>query len=661
MITEFYKCPECGESLICSRVEKQVQCLRCQQFFTIKNKVLLFSLEEAAKYLSGNSGYDSEMESILNCADQVGWLNALEEYDKKNEYISRLSEYATNLSRVDFKFLIPFNKQSIVLDIGGGHGLIALTLAKSVKQVYTTEKITEQAEFMALRAQQESLTNVFVSTGGGDTGLPFKDQSFDLVILNGVFEWIGFETDFKNVGRRQVEMLREIRRVLKTNGQAWVTTKNKYSLSMIVSKNIHNNNLRFITLFPDILINSLSQRLGHAQYLSGLKSVKGYRELFAREGFAVDRTWVPVASFRYPTEYIDFEKGYPLVSYSRVRHLGMLNRIIVGCLPWVVKKTMAHSYAFVLRKDGHSSEDKGTILEKVKASVREISGGYISSLICPSSSSLSSSVIAVVRKGQKTFLLKINRYEGLPFLESENRNLQYIREHCSSYVDLLPEVICTGHQDGFAYSMQTYYRGYGTLSNVVVCAFVRMVCRRGILERMSDFLIDLARFTKKKNSLSFVHYVQEPIERLLAEKHDERLLAGASKCLRVLSERWSDIPLIFEHGDMQVGNIIIMKKLPLTIKVLDWESGTADGYPCVDYYALLKSNRLDKRRMLAMLSNYCRQIDVDMAVVKHLLFLRLVTIRENLRNINGLEKTHEWRLREASFDKKIKAVINDFS
>lgn len=129
------------------------------------------------------------------------------------------------------------------------------------------------------------------------------------------------------------------------------------------------------------------------------------------------------------------------------------------------------------------------------------------------------------------------------------------------------------------------------------------------------------------------------------------------ECIKILSKTWSNIPLVFEHCDLHLGNIIIRKIFPLNFKMVDWESCTRTGYPGVDFYNLINSFKISKHQREAMLKNYCKQIEIDYKLIKYLALGRLIQKRESWRTKNRLENTFEWKEREKLVSKRISEII----
>lgn len=648
-----YQCPQCGGKLNLSvSGVTHIDCTFCRASFTISNCVVDFS-PIAPNFLSGDGEYDKEMETILEDSLVEGWYEALRRLDENSNTQSRL-EYAASMSRIDFKFLLPLTKDACVLDIGGGHGLISTALARSVAQVYTIEKIRSQAEFIAVRAKQDSIANLTVACGGANCIFPYKSASFDLIVANGVFEWVGYETSYEKVAHQQKLFLLEIARMLKPGGVVWLTTKNKYSLSMILSRTINNNYIPLISILPDDAINFIAKCFGKGEYLSGLKYVNGYLNLFKSCGFKNKSIWVPLPSVRYPAELVAFNEGHRCVSPANYRHAGLLTRVFNMIVPWSITKRCSLNHAFVLQKENASAKNMRSIIERITDTCPETSGGKICSLFCPQSSSASSAVIANVTNGMSTFIVKLSRYESGNFLSREKKNISTVKQLSHNLGKYLPDIVGDGNIEGFQFLIIRHYIGNSTWSNRLARGITRTLVRKPLVKKVFKLLTELAQASKLSNNLSFLKYVEEPFEKLLKDK--VHLRDFSDKCKKILRENWQDIPLILTHGDMHIGNIIIQKIIPLEFKILDWESASNHGLPCVDLYRFTESLHMSPKDSATLMNMYCSKLSLIPKTVGALVFLQLVQSWDNWQTNNEMGKTAEWAARNEAFDRKVKGL-----
>lgn len=102
-----------------------------------------------------------------------------------------------------------------VLEVGTGAGIIANHLSQCVGP---------EGKVIAVDVlDQRQILDGFRYVPVSDTGLPFQDASFDVVISNHVMEHVGDRN-------AQLHHLQEIRRVLKENGWGYLAVPNRWRL-----------------------------------------------------------------------------------------------------------------------------------------------------------------------------------------------------------------------------------------------------------------------------------------------------------------------------------------------------------------------------------------------------------------------------------------------
>ncbi|MDP6528075.1 MAG: hypothetical protein QGI43_00075, partial [Gemmatimonadota bacterium] len=119
-----------------------------------------------------------EMEPLLEEAELEGWDRALRRrlLGETGELRDRpdagadeegaaprgrfLYDYATDASRADWRFLLPLNEDSRVLDIGAGWGALSMAIAPEVGLVVAADDMVERARFLEIRARQSGFDHV---------------------------------------------------------------------------------------------------------------------------------------------------------------------------------------------------------------------------------------------------------------------------------------------------------------------------------------------------------------------------------------------------------------------------------------------------------------------------------------------------------------------
>lgn len=159
---------------------------------------------------------------MADTSDIKGYFNTLAEdwnknYSKSNLFSERLEKVTKLTSDIQLK-------DKIVLDIGCGSGMISSYFCEQRSSVFgidISENMIQQANsYLQSR-------NLKATLGIGDaTNLQFPDNYFDVITCVSVLEWLD----------KDIEAIREIRRVLKNDGIAIVSVPNKRSLMRIAEK-----------------------------------------------------------------------------------------------------------------------------------------------------------------------------------------------------------------------------------------------------------------------------------------------------------------------------------------------------------------------------------------------------------------------------------------
>ncbi|MGH9393377.1 MAG: class I SAM-dependent methyltransferase, partial [Terriglobales bacterium] len=147
----------------------------------------------------------AEAQAFIRDAERGSWRNAVEARFPEGDDM-RIS--ILDLQRASWLPLLGLDAGAVALDIGSGLGAITHSLACSLGTVYSVEAIPERIEFTQVRLQQEGLQNVHLVQASA-LALPFFDASFDLIVINGILEWVG-EWDLEGTPRQaQLRFLRQ--------------------------------------------------------------------------------------------------------------------------------------------------------------------------------------------------------------------------------------------------------------------------------------------------------------------------------------------------------------------------------------------------------------------------------------------------------------------
>lgn len=305
-------CSQCRNSMF--EVDSTFFCEKCHHKYYQENDVLRTSnLGSYWQIIDSNL-----MEKLLLDARLIGWKNAILNSD--NQTIQELYFWTDCESRADATYYLPLDKNSIVLDLGSGWGSYTFPLSRRVKKVFAIDSCLESLEFIAVRSQQDNIGNIFpIHIKPLDYGiLPFDNNQFDSVIMNGVLEWVGSYIQKGDPTKIQLNCLKEINRVLKPNGTILIGIENRFGFKYFLgSPDEHlryytkTRTIRYTTLLPRFISNMITKRLISVPYRTYTHSICKYKKMLNNANFHK-------VKFLYP------EDGYRAKS-TKIFHLNTNN------------------------------------------------------------------------------------------------------------------------------------------------------------------------------------------------------------------------------------------------------------------------------------------------------------------------------------------------
>lgn len=341
-----YICPECKDTLVKSVGE--YSCSSCGVNWKIEKSIPKFSNSEVLY-----SVFDHDIaEKVTQLAEEESWNKAVDQYSYSLGKYTK--NYIKNESRADWHVVLPINRDSVLLDIGSGWGNIAISLAQRCKKIYCCDVNMINLRLLRARIRDSNAENieVFQYDPNRFLRLPFEDQSFDTVALNGVLEWMGNVDLPASPEKIQKEALKEIYRVLKPKGFLYIGIENRYSLSTLRGAGLHGE-LPFVGLFPRWISNILTKIIRGASHRTYIYSLRGYRKLISGAGFnGVDFYW-PYPSYHDPYYLIPLKYGWVKkywldeIMVSRSTKFRLARLLGLGYLPF---HWLAFSYSIRCRK-----------------------------------------------------------------------------------------------------------------------------------------------------------------------------------------------------------------------------------------------------------------------------------------------------------------------
>lgn len=246
---------------------------------------------------------EREMDDLVAQAESEGWRKAVE--DKMEAANPGLYEYVTDNGRARWRALLPLDRESRVLDIGGGYGSLTIPLARVVGLVVAVDGVFQRTRFIKVRAEQEGLTNV-QPINADFYYLPLAERQFDLVVLNGILEWVATSVEEGDPRDVQIEFLRKMSAMLRDGGHVYIGIENRVGLWILRGAKDHSG-LPYTSLMPrrlaDAYVRMRANRegfrteLSKASYRTYTYTRRGYVKLLNEAGFEDVRVYSTIPGY----------------------------------------------------------------------------------------------------------------------------------------------------------------------------------------------------------------------------------------------------------------------------------------------------------------------------------------------------------------------------
>lgn len=190
-------------------------------------------------------------------------------------------------------------ERASVLDIGFGVGGFLLALAQESRKVTGIDISLDVIKNMEARSEFKKMDNIRCLCESA-TNLPFDENSFDLIILNGVLEYTArgqkgppHETHLK--------VLMHIRSLLKPGGLLYLGIENRYYLKFLLGARDHYE-MRWSNVLPRNLSTFISRTIGN-EVRHWIYSYNELQKLLEEAGFNESLFFTALPNYK-PPEYI---------------------------------------------------------------------------------------------------------------------------------------------------------------------------------------------------------------------------------------------------------------------------------------------------------------------------------------------------------------------
>ncbi len=294
-------CPSCRVE-ISLLGEQGLQCTECSRTWAVYQGVPHFIDRDI--YWAEPGLTKEVLNDINKRIENEAWQDVLRDYplpDVRKHY-----SFIANLDRAKWYALLDIGKDAVVLDLGAGMGTISQALSQQYKTVYAFEPVQERIEFMDLRFRQEGCRNIQLIRSDIDN-LPFPEGSFDLVVLNGLLEWLPFSNKDRSPRAVQEYYLSVTRKLLKHNGYIYIGIENRFYYGHFTGHRDPHLPLSYVTVLPRPLAHVLCRYKIGDIYRPYLYSHRGYRQLLKDAGFQDIEIYSALPSYNNPQHLINIK------------------------------------------------------------------------------------------------------------------------------------------------------------------------------------------------------------------------------------------------------------------------------------------------------------------------------------------------------------------
>jgi ubiquinone/menaquinone biosynthesis C-methylase UbiE len=192
-----------------------------------------------------------------------------------------------------------------VLDLGCGYGGISLALAQRANRVVSVDrKLEPELAHLSNWARERSVKNVNIVNASA-LELPLESQSFDLLTVNGMLEWVGHANPHQPTEKLQRQALSEMARVLRPDGVLYLAIENRFYPAYL-GRDPHTHQ-PLVSFLPRFMADWLSQALNHRRYDVYTHSRWHLETMFRNSGFKDVRFYVPVTNYYFPAGFAPIE------------------------------------------------------------------------------------------------------------------------------------------------------------------------------------------------------------------------------------------------------------------------------------------------------------------------------------------------------------------
>jgi|GEM_PF-2605123 len=230
------------------------------------------------------------------------------------EYVNRtrnqyFREYALDPRRaLGLKLLGDLNNKR-VLDYGCGIGSLGIPAARSGAHVTFIDNCIPRLEMANLRVRQHNLINAQFFACKNWKSLPADLQSFDVIILNGILEWVASTSgsSFNTVIDTQLSFLFSMQQKLDINGVIFLAIENRFALQYFMGYPEDHTDIQYLSIMSREKANEIHLKSKGKEFTAWTWSLNDYKELLPKAGLFLSEGYAMFPNYRFPRLIINLE------------------------------------------------------------------------------------------------------------------------------------------------------------------------------------------------------------------------------------------------------------------------------------------------------------------------------------------------------------------
>jgi len=185
-----------------------------------------------------------------------------------------------------------------ILDIGAGKGGIAAAFVDAGASVVCVDRDVTNCIRARKLHEQLGLNNSSEIVHSLAQNLPFEENCFNIVMMNGLLEWVG--TNSKNPEAEQRKAIAEAARVLREDGALYLAIENRlFPAFLILDPHTHQ---LFVNLFPRRVARFLTRKARGGPFSTYIYSIWGLQKML-KDSFADRQVFYPLPHYHFPYQY----------------------------------------------------------------------------------------------------------------------------------------------------------------------------------------------------------------------------------------------------------------------------------------------------------------------------------------------------------------------